>query len=58
MEEAADFEGCCWVVDYAAVNGEAGVCDEDFYVGWKTAVWQVSFYLLVFITLLTSAFAY
>lgn len=39
MEEAADFQGRCGVVDDAAVDGEAGVRDEDFDVGGETPVW-------------------
>lgn len=30
MEEAADFEGGCGMVDDASVDGETGVSDEDF----------------------------
>lgn len=31
----ADFGRCGGVVDYAAVDGEAGVGDEDLDVGWE-----------------------
>lgn len=35
MEEVADFGGRGGVVNYAAVDGEAGVRDEDLDVGWE-----------------------
>jgi len=38
-EEVADLDGGGRVVDYAAVDGEAGVGYEDLYVGWEAGVW-------------------
>jgi hypothetical protein len=38
VEEATDFEGCCGMVYHAAVDGEAGVGDEDFNVWWESTV--------------------
>ena len=35
MEEVSDFGGCGGVVDYAAVDGEARVGDENLDVGWE-----------------------